>query len=661
MSVRGALPQLTDDAFPDKLAHRPSFVVGPLEVQPSTLSIRSAEGSERVLQPLAMRVLGALAEARGETCSRDDLLTKCWGRTVVGDDALHRIISNLRRDLASVAGGALRLETIAKVGYRLRVDQNPETVAVTAPPSSATSATPPVRNWPRTPKLLWGALAAITVLATTAAALTYQPAEAVTIAVGPVASASGGMVDVFADDLTTDLARLASPMTGLTFIEAGPQAGRSHMRLRISLGGSEDGPESHVRLVDGKTGAVIWSRDFEAQGGSLGALRERVAYAVAGVIQCGLDRSTEAYDEPVSRRLYLSACEAVDTGDYFRAHSFAEQIVALRPDAAASWACLALTTIYLHPEVYGRENPRVKRATAYARRALDLDPQSGMAHLALAQALAFQGKSNISTIEEGISLDPDHAWLQRSYAESLMQVGFVKAAILPSLRALALQPHYPGFYDRAFYTLLSAGRHEEAVDLHRLMQRLWRDDPRTAAQSGELLFYSNDPAAALAEFTRRPPAADETPELLLESLRWRADPASYDWARFDRLAERLFAANRDAAWHLSYAAARMQDKPRALAWLERSPVTRSGAWAVLFATDAAELRREPQFLAKMAELGLVEFWRQRDRWPDFCSDEANRYDCRHEAERLVGRRSSAINEELAENPRRGFAVRRRMI
>jgi DNA-binding winged helix-turn-helix (wHTH) protein/tetratricopeptide (TPR) repeat protein len=642
MNVQGSIPRVPGDSCPglSELAHRPGFVVGPVEVEPSARRIRSGEGRERVLQPLAMRVLAALAEAGGETCSRDDLLAKCWGRTIVGDDAIHRIISNLRRDLAAVAGDAVGIETIAKVGYRLRVDEHAGGISAIAPEPAAASPAVPGRGPPRLLKIC---LAAVAILATTSAALSYNPAPSVTIAVEPVISASGGAADLFADDLTTELARLASPMTGLTFLESAPAGASSDLVLRTSLGNSADGPNSHVRLVDGETGAVIWSRDFEAQGNSLAALRERIAYAVAGVIHCGLDRSADAFAEPVSRRLYLSACDAVEEGDYARAHSYAEQIAALRPDAAASWACLALTTILKDPEGYGTEDAVSRRAMTYARRALALDPRSGMAHIALAHALDRQGQPSFSTLEKGMGLDPDHAGLQARYAEQLMLAGYVEAAVEPTLRAIALQPHSNMFYDRAFYTLLRAGRESEAVALHRRMGRLWRNDPKVAVQRAELLFYRDDAAAALAEFDRNPPPTDPSVELLREKLTWRADPARYDWTRFDRLAERLFEANRDAAWNLSYAAVRMHDKPRALAWLDRGTASRSGAWTVLFATDAVELRGDPRFLAKMAELGLVAFWHERDEWPDFCSGTDIRYACGQQAQRIAARGRASRN------------------
>jgi DNA-binding winged helix-turn-helix (wHTH) protein/tetratricopeptide (TPR) repeat protein len=632
MNLDGPTLRLARDARAgaEALAHRPAFAIGPLRVHPSACRIRWGDGPERSLQPLAMRVLTALAEARGETCSRDDLLATCWNSRIVGDDAIHRVISHLRRDLLAVAGDALRIDTIARVGYRLRIVEGAaaldEHVRETGTAQSVPSRAK--RRW------LWPGLGAAAAVAVAAAAWPYPSPVGTTIAVEPVVGAEAGTRRL-ADDLTAELARLASPMVGLTFVETGQAVREPDLILRVSLGRSAAGPNSHVRLVDGETGAVVWSRDFEAQGQSPDALRERMAYAVAGLIHCGLDRSTEAYGEPVSRRLYLSACDALNEGDWPRAHAYSEQIVALRPDIAASWACLATTTIAGDPTVRGSKDAAAKRAMAYARKALAVDSHSGMAHLALARALDSQGRSNFSALEKGMKLDPDHGPLQAFYSAALKRAGYMDAAVEPIQRAAALQPNSKLLYDALFYTTLLDGRRAEAVAMNRRMQRLWRDDPLVVSQRSALVSQAPDPAAALRELGEGSPAVHGLSGTALELLRWSAAPGGYEWARFDRLAEREAASDSDAAWTMAYMATRMGDQRRALVWLKRAPVDRSGAWEVLFSPQAAELRRDRQFFAKMAEIGLVAFWQARGQWPDFCSEDGLRYDCRQEARRLA--------------------------
>lgn len=115
---------------PIVLAREPAFQLGPLEVRPETCEL-VGEGRSLVVEPRVMQVLVALHQAGGHVVSRDDLLQRCWAGRVVGDDAIHRVLSRLRRD-AELAGGHFRVETITKVGYRL-IEEGRDPAAGLAP------------------------------------------------------------------------------------------------------------------------------------------------------------------------------------------------------------------------------------------------------------------------------------------------------------------------------------------------------------------------------------------------------------------------------------------------------------------------------------------------------------------------------------------------
>ena len=112
------------------------FALGKLAVDPSTLRISSREGGATI-ESRVMRVLVALGGADGKVLSRDDLIALCWDGQIVGDNAINRVISRLRAVLAELAGGAVRLETITKVGFRLVCDATSAggDAPVLAPPS----------------------------------------------------------------------------------------------------------------------------------------------------------------------------------------------------------------------------------------------------------------------------------------------------------------------------------------------------------------------------------------------------------------------------------------------------------------------------------------------------------------------------------------------
>lgn len=100
------------------LARRPDFNLGGARVFPSRLLLESSAATVP-LERRVMEVLLAFVDADGAVLSRDELLQRCWPGVVVGDDAVHRVISALRK-AGAATGGAFVIETIPRIGYRLK-------------------------------------------------------------------------------------------------------------------------------------------------------------------------------------------------------------------------------------------------------------------------------------------------------------------------------------------------------------------------------------------------------------------------------------------------------------------------------------------------------------------------------------------------------------
>lgn len=103
------------------LSKAPSFILGPLSINPPLCTI-SAGGRSEKLEPRVMRVMVTLANARGAVLSRDDLIGLCWDGQIVGENAINRVLSRLRHVLGELVGEEVRIETITKVGFRLVTD-----------------------------------------------------------------------------------------------------------------------------------------------------------------------------------------------------------------------------------------------------------------------------------------------------------------------------------------------------------------------------------------------------------------------------------------------------------------------------------------------------------------------------------------------------------
>ena len=119
------------------LARRKPFRLGAVEVRPATREVIGPAGRV-VLQPRVMQVLVALAQAGSQILTRDDLAETCWEGRIVGEDALSRIISKLRRIGDGIGRDGWRLETIPRVGYRLvPVGHDPDVGLVIPQPATA--------------------------------------------------------------------------------------------------------------------------------------------------------------------------------------------------------------------------------------------------------------------------------------------------------------------------------------------------------------------------------------------------------------------------------------------------------------------------------------------------------------------------------------------
>lgn len=101
------------------LAHEADFRLGRLTVLPSRRELARDDGMREVLEHRVMQVLIALARAGGSVVTRDELTRRCWDGRVVGEDAINRVISRLRKSADGIGGGTFRIETVTKIGYRL--------------------------------------------------------------------------------------------------------------------------------------------------------------------------------------------------------------------------------------------------------------------------------------------------------------------------------------------------------------------------------------------------------------------------------------------------------------------------------------------------------------------------------------------------------------
>jgi DNA-binding winged helix-turn-helix (wHTH) protein len=133
------------DPGQDFSSHAP-FSLGDVRVDPPPLRIERGGISQRV-EAKVMQVLLALAREPGQVVSRRDLEAEVWPGRVVTDDAVTNTIGKLRKALRDNPRKPRFIETIAKSGYRLKVEPLPAAAEVAAQHSPPVGASRLRRLW----------------------------------------------------------------------------------------------------------------------------------------------------------------------------------------------------------------------------------------------------------------------------------------------------------------------------------------------------------------------------------------------------------------------------------------------------------------------------------------------------------------------------------
>ena len=100
------------------LKHNSLFFLGDWQVNPSTNTLRRGE-LVKPLEPKAMDVLLLLCAQQGQVLSADDIATQCWGGMDIGDNPVHKAITQLRKALNDKPSTPTYIETIRKRGYHI--------------------------------------------------------------------------------------------------------------------------------------------------------------------------------------------------------------------------------------------------------------------------------------------------------------------------------------------------------------------------------------------------------------------------------------------------------------------------------------------------------------------------------------------------------------
>lgn len=450
-------------------------------------------GRQRVLQAekpvelprLSFELLLALLRAAPHFVSNEELMARVWRGLVVSPETVTQRVKLLRDALGDDPREPRYIEGLRGRGYRLipearRLDQQPDQPAAyrvsssdpgTAPEANSASAVQ-VRSRRRGVLALWvlGAMAA-----TAALLLLRDPAPQVTVtaadrtaAVMPfdlVGNVPGGreVATGLADSVLSQLARInglqvvaGTSSFQLDAAKLGPVAAGEKLGARYLIEGSmqQSGERLRVvaKLLDSRSGSVLWTQQFDRDASDFFGLQDAVASGIAGVLErriAGLDPGI-----PVAERSHDVQAQLA----YLRGRALLGRSTVAGSRAAAKEFELTLQRDpQFAPAMVGLYDARMQAAsllrtgmgparTANApllARAVALQPDSGAAQLARAMWGADDLDTRIELFEKGLKRDVANVRAMTTYSELLDGIGRREEGARWLDLALRIDPLWP--------------------------------------------------------------------------------------------------------------------------------------------------------------------------------------------------------------------------
>lgn len=624
------------------LAREADFDLGLLRVRPARCEVEW-DGGSRTLQRRVMQVLVALAHARGTVVSQDDLIIRCWRGLSVSDDAIYRCISLLRKLGADYPEPPFTIEAIPGVGYRLESPRQAEEEPSAARPS-------PNDRFRLGPFAAAASLAALVLLVGAlllvrgGALGTSQPIR-VTVQHFDTLNDSGAARSL-ARRIPNEVVNELGDGQIETVLEekAAPATAKRQPGLLVTGLLRDDSRHVivDVRVEDSKSRAAIWSMEFRRDRGESSDLAPEVAARVADIVNMAIYARTA--EPPLTDPSSLSAL--LQTTDMIRdAHGGtwaqmvenAQALVARHPRFSFGRSVLGEAYAEASDSIAVPAHAQAMRDAArrQANLALKLDPQNASAYAVLYR---IEPTFNYATRERILLRGIRSARHPKeplgalySYQGTLLtSVGRLREALSYQLIARATDEWGPPKTAKLALSYANLGDLPAARRWLRTAVQRWPNHSGVRAARLHIAGFHERPAEGLAAIDAIDAAAAPNEGL---SPVWRSFIEARA-ARSKRVTE--------AAIHKIRAAADdgKIDRETEIMMLEALGQTRLALAAANLALDRRQLeprflfapfmdgvRRDPGFVGLAARVGLVTYWRETGKRPDFCRGPETSGDC----------------------------------
>lgn len=385
-----------------------------------------------------------------------------------------------------------------------------------------------------------------------------------------------------------------------------------------------------VHLSDARSGRQYWNASFERPLARAELAPRQVGIAAALVMRCGLtaraDQPGRLPDEALSAYLNYCAEYWAETGgremSATRGLDFARQAAQLAPEFSRGWSAVGrMASWAMHGAGGGGAAAFRGEARRAAQKALSLDPRNSQGYEVLAHLEPRNSMERERLHAKSVAVRPGDCGCEHvGYGGFLAGVGRLTDALDQYRRALDIVPTSVGVNASLAEGLFALGRNEEAARLAGPVLETWPTarqlhdmQVRTAFWTGRIEPALRSLADPATHFTGEERAAYSA------ALRAAGGGEGARRSAAIRLAELAGQPGAERALLVTALAALGAGRDALAVASQIMGRDGSPEQYVLFEPPLAEARRSPEFAALAERIGLVRYWRESRKPPEFCA------------------------------------------